>query len=201
MGGRILKPAALGALLCATGVQAATYQVGPGRPYPNLQAVADRLNPGDVVEVDGNATYPGGVVFERPGTAQQKIVIRGIRIAGRRPADHPGGRVYDERRRAELGRPPRERLEGGVDRIGLDRAGREPESLRPRRAAVDLRPLHHPEVLLPARPLRISSTRPLYHTVWCPRRHPGRPVVPARHSPERKQSDATPPRCHLDLLS
>ena len=64
---------------------AATYQVGPGRLYANLQAVAGLLNPGDVVEVDGNATYAGGVIFTRPGTASQKIVIRGIRVAGNRP--------------------------------------------------------------------------------------------------------------------
>jgi hypothetical protein len=73
------------AFLWALAAPAATYLVGPGRPYANLQAVADFLNPGDVVEVDGNATYPGGVVFERPGTAEAKIVIRGIRVAGNRP--------------------------------------------------------------------------------------------------------------------
>src|SRR5512147_2065777 len=36
-------------------VSAATYQVGPGRSYTNLQAVAPLLGPGDLVEVDGNA--------------------------------------------------------------------------------------------------------------------------------------------------
>ncbi len=73
------------ALLWALHFSAATYFVGPGRPYANLQAVAGLLNPGDVVEVDGNVTYPGGVVFERPGAPEAKIVIRGIRVAGNRP--------------------------------------------------------------------------------------------------------------------
>jgi len=79
---------ALGCLLfviASLPVPAVVYQVGPGKPYANLQAVADLLNPGDVVEVDGNATYPGGVMFERPGTVEQPIIIRGIRIAGNRP--------------------------------------------------------------------------------------------------------------------
>ena len=57
--------------------RAATYRVGPGRPYATLQEVASLLGPGDVVEVDGGHTYPGGVVFTRPGTAGDPITIRG----------------------------------------------------------------------------------------------------------------------------
>jgi hypothetical protein len=71
--------------LLAAPALAATYQVGPGKPYANLGAVAGLLAPGDVVEVDGDATYPGGVVFDNPGTAAQKITIKGIRINGKRP--------------------------------------------------------------------------------------------------------------------
>jgi parallel beta-helix repeat protein/predicted outer membrane repeat protein len=63
----------------------ATYQVGPTRLFHTLQEVAGLLNPGDVVEVDGDYTYPGGVAFSRPGTGTEKITIRGIRINGRRP--------------------------------------------------------------------------------------------------------------------
>lgn len=64
---------------------AATYQVGPGRTYTNLQSVASSLQPGDIVEVDGDTTYPGDVTFTEPGTPDQKITIRGIRINGNRP--------------------------------------------------------------------------------------------------------------------
>jgi hypothetical protein len=60
-------------------LEAATYQVGPGRTYTNLQAVAGLLSPSDVVEVDGGNTYPGDVVFTEPGTISNKITIRGIR--------------------------------------------------------------------------------------------------------------------------
>ncbi len=62
-----------------------TYQVGPGKPYATLQEVADRLLAGDIVEVDGNHTYPGDVVFDRPGSPASKITIRGIPIAGQLP--------------------------------------------------------------------------------------------------------------------
>jgi len=62
-----------------------TFQVGPGRTYATLQSVADLLNPGDVVEVDGDTSYPGDVVFTRPGDPLAKITIRGIRVNGNRP--------------------------------------------------------------------------------------------------------------------
>ena len=72
-------------LLSSTQAHAATYRVGPGRTYTNLQAVAGLLNPGDVVEVDGDVTYPGDVTFTRPGSAASPIVIRGVRVNGKRP--------------------------------------------------------------------------------------------------------------------
>lgn len=68
-----------------TTAAAAVYRVGPSRPYATLQQVAPLLAPGDVVEVDGDATYPGDVVFTRPGTATQPITVRGVRVNGRRP--------------------------------------------------------------------------------------------------------------------
>ena len=61
------------------------YQVGPGKPYANLQAVASSLRPGDVVEVSGGATYAGGVRFTQSGTAASKIRIVGLRAGGARP--------------------------------------------------------------------------------------------------------------------
>lgn len=66
-------------------LHAATYLVGPTRPYQQLQQVAGLLNPGDVVEVDGDQVYPGEVVFTRPGSPEAKIHIRGVRVNGKRP--------------------------------------------------------------------------------------------------------------------
>jgi len=68
----------------AARASAATYQVGPSRTYKTLGAVASLVNPGDVVEVDGDATYPA-VAFTRSGTAAAKITIRGVRVSGKRP--------------------------------------------------------------------------------------------------------------------
>ncbi len=77
--------AGLFTLSIASPALAVTYQVGPGKPYATLGDVAGLLAPGDLVEVDGDATYPGGVVFDQPGTNAAKITIRGLRINGNRP--------------------------------------------------------------------------------------------------------------------
>jgi hypothetical protein len=76
---------ALVALGWASPAWAATYQVGPGKTYQQLSAVAGMLAPGDVVELDGDHTYAGGVAFWNPGTPTQKITIRGLRVNGKRP--------------------------------------------------------------------------------------------------------------------
>jgi hypothetical protein len=49
---------------CST-AYSVTYQVGPTRTLKKLQDVAPLLNPGDIAEVDGNATYPGDLIFTR----------------------------------------------------------------------------------------------------------------------------------------
>ena len=72
----ILSPSTLNATL---------YQVGPTRSYTALPQVAGLLLPGDSVLVDGDTAYPGGIIFDRPGSATQPIVIHGVRINGRRP--------------------------------------------------------------------------------------------------------------------
>ena len=72
--------------------------MGPTREYKTLQDVAEKLEPGDVVEVDGDATYPGDVKFTKSGTAEKPITIRGIRVNGKRPIDlgrRQDGRVPD----------------------------------------------------------------------------------------------------------
>ena len=64
---------------------AALYQVGPSRAHTTLQSVAGLLNPGDVVEVDGDVVYPGNVTFSRSGTPASAITVSGLRANGRRP--------------------------------------------------------------------------------------------------------------------
>jgi len=82
---RALILSAVAALaLVATRAPAATYQVGPARTYKTLGAVASLVSPGDVVEVDGDATY-AAVNFTRAGSASARITIRGIRVGGKRP--------------------------------------------------------------------------------------------------------------------
>ncbi|MBN1297256.1 right-handed parallel beta-helix repeat-containing protein, partial [bacterium] len=72
-------------MFLVTSAGAVTYPVGPGKPYADLQSVAPLLLPGDRVEVDGNHTYPGDIVFTQPGSAAHPITIHGIRINGNRP--------------------------------------------------------------------------------------------------------------------
>src|SRR5690349_12205434 len=60
-----------------------TYQVGPGKTFADLQSVASRLQPGDVVEVYAKGSaYAGGLVLDQPGTSASKITIRGIAVNG-----------------------------------------------------------------------------------------------------------------------
>jgi hypothetical protein len=72
-------------LVSAVALAAARYEVGPERKHCTLQEVVTLLEPGDVVEVDGDAVYPGGVEFTRAGTAEAPITIRGLRRNGKRP--------------------------------------------------------------------------------------------------------------------
>lgn len=72
---------------------AETIPVGPSRTNKTLQDVQGQLRPGDVVELDGDATYPGGVYIRaaQSGTAGQKITIRGLKVGGKRPVISGGG--------------------------------------------------------------------------------------------------------------
>ena len=72
-------------MLCFGQLSSAVYNVGPSRNYKTLQDVTQLLLPGDIVEVDGDNTYPGGVNFEMPGEVNNEIIIRGIRVNGKRP--------------------------------------------------------------------------------------------------------------------
>src|SRR5919197_5788412 len=83
--------------VCSSTAFAVTYQVGPTRTFKKLQDVAPLLQPGDVAEVDGNATYPGDLIFTVPGTATNKITIRGIRVNGLRPVISGGTNTVEFR--------------------------------------------------------------------------------------------------------
>src|SRR6266508_1464826 len=72
-------------LAISAAARAAPYQVGPGKMYATLGAVAERLAAGDIVEVDGNNTYAGDVLLTKSGTATAKSTIRGVRIGGKQP--------------------------------------------------------------------------------------------------------------------
>lgn len=65
---------------------AATYNVGPGRQYTQLTTFFNSVNlaPGDIVEVDGNASYAGNIVVgdDDSGTQASPVTIRWRRVAG-----------------------------------------------------------------------------------------------------------------------
>jgi hypothetical protein len=79
-------------LLLPSPARAATYAVGPGRELRDLQSIARKLQPGDVVLVDGDATYPGDLILRNAGAPGKKITIRGRRVGGKRPV-LAGGRT------------------------------------------------------------------------------------------------------------
>ncbi len=79
------------AALWSTPAAAEVYRVGPGRQFTDPAQVAARLLPGDLVLIDGAATYPGGIVFDQPGASDRKIIIRGVEVNGERPV-FSGGR-------------------------------------------------------------------------------------------------------------
>jgi hypothetical protein len=68
---------------------AATYAVGPGRGYATLPALfaAVDLEPGDLVEVDGDTVYPGGIIWPANdgGAPGNPVIVRGLRVNGAQP--------------------------------------------------------------------------------------------------------------------
>ena len=71
-------------LLGSAAAHATTYQVGPTRTMTQIGQAMSPAAPGDVIEVDGNATY-SSVRWTRSGTAAQPIRIVGLPVAGMRP--------------------------------------------------------------------------------------------------------------------
>jgi hypothetical protein len=88
-------------LLLAGPAGAATYQVGPTRTYTSLNQLfaAVNLEGGDLVEVDGNATYAGGVIVPAAdgGSTGNPVTIRGIRVNGLRPIIQGSGNTVEFR--------------------------------------------------------------------------------------------------------
>ncbi|HEU4410805.1 MAG TPA: right-handed parallel beta-helix repeat-containing protein [Polyangiaceae bacterium] len=76
--------AGLALALAAPSAAAAVYRVGPHGDYDEVADVASRLEPGDVVEVEGGYKYDA---FElgRSGAPGRPITVRGLRRGGRRP--------------------------------------------------------------------------------------------------------------------
>ncbi len=86
---RIALFASASAAAVAGSARADVIRIGPGKKYRELTEVAEQLKPGDVVEVQGNARYKA-VKFWNAGTPDKKIVIRGIRVDGKRPVVEGG---------------------------------------------------------------------------------------------------------------
>ena len=63
---------------------AATYEVGPSKGYKQITDVTSMLKAGDVVEVQGDATY-APIELRNAGTQAQPITLRGVRVNGKRP--------------------------------------------------------------------------------------------------------------------
>lgn len=64
---------------------ATTHQVGKSKANSDLQAAFSKAKPGDIIEVDGDATYKGDAKLDESGKEGQPIVIRGISVGGKRP--------------------------------------------------------------------------------------------------------------------
>jgi hypothetical protein len=73
----------------ASSAAAETYQVAPTGGYADIQTLMDSvtLMPGDVVEIEGDHTYPGDLWLreEAAGAAGMPITFKGMRKDGKRP--------------------------------------------------------------------------------------------------------------------
>jgi hypothetical protein len=71
------------------------FRIGPTRSHRSIQEIESLLVPGDLVLVDGDTRYAGGITFSQPGTADRPITIRGEKMNGRRPLIAGGGNAVD----------------------------------------------------------------------------------------------------------
>ncbi|MFT4255934.1 MAG: right-handed parallel beta-helix repeat-containing protein [Pseudoxanthomonas sp.] len=82
--------------MSAPSLCARVYEVGPKREYRQLHQVFENndLQPGDVVEVDGDATYEGGILVGDGGSATQPVTIRWRREGGGKRPLLKGGEYF-----------------------------------------------------------------------------------------------------------
>ena len=87
----LLSRLTLAAVSLAGAAQATTYSVGPSQTEKELsRAFMAKLKPGDIVEVDGDATYKGDIHLQNGGTAGNPLTIRGKLVNGKRPVISAG---------------------------------------------------------------------------------------------------------------
>lgn len=70
-------PAFIVLLILVASLRAATERIGPARAK-ELEAIAAKLQPGDVLEVEAGATYRGQITLRASGTHEQPVTIRGV---------------------------------------------------------------------------------------------------------------------------
>lgn len=63
------------------------YKVGPTHKFKKVQDIVVKLEPGDIVEVDGDATYPAPIFIDKTfaGTTENPITIKGVPVNGKKP--------------------------------------------------------------------------------------------------------------------
>jgi hypothetical protein len=84
-------------LALAAPLTAETFLVGPTRTYTELHQVVDLVGPGDLVLVDGDATYEAAHFSSdaADGTEAQPITLRGVRVNGNRPRLQGGNNTLE----------------------------------------------------------------------------------------------------------
>ncbi len=86
---------------CCVAANSATFQVGPTRTFESLDSLlnAVELAPGDVVQIDGDTVYPGGVTVnpQHSGTTEAPVTFRGMPVDGRRPHFRGGNNTLHNR--------------------------------------------------------------------------------------------------------
>ena len=83
----LLLALSLSFVAAVTGAEpaAGVYRIGPTRSHRTIQEIEGLLVPGDLVLVDGDQRYDGGITFSQAGKADRPITIRGEKMNGKRP--------------------------------------------------------------------------------------------------------------------